>query len=1117
MTFAGNVVRLSGGLFFACLQLFFSACPSTSAAVNAQMLRHPAVSATHITFVYAGDVWVVSKTGGTAHRLSSPPGEEAYPRFSPDGAWIAFTGNYDGNPDVYVVPTQGGSVRRLTFHPSGDRVLEWDADGQTILFASARESETGKYAQFFHVPVSGGMPVRLPVAYGEFASVAPDREWIAYTPRSVIGSTWKRYRGGTAADIWLFNLKTFESRNLTDNAAGDEMPMWKGRSLYFLSDRGKEQRYNLWVHNLEDESTRQVTHFTEFDISSASIGTEDIVFEAGGRLHLHDLESGKEQAVEIDVVTDLSMLRPRTENVSSLIQSVAVSPSGKRVIASARGELFSVPAEHGPVLNLTHSSGEADLFPAWSPDGKTVAYVTDATGEYQLALRPADGSGPATNLTTFNEGFRYQPQWAPDSRKLAFIDHAMNLQIQDLDRKRSVVIDQLRWIYHGDLLNVRVAWSPDSRWLGYEKLIENRNSAIFLYNLDSGERHQVTSGTYFDSAPVFDAAGDYLFYITSRHLEPLYDDLQNTWIYANSRMIAALPLRRGVASPLKPRNDDETAPTEKDAREDKDSREGGKSSSDKPDAGGEATAASSESGSSARGKNIEIHLGDMERRVVLLPPRPGQYSDLATATNRLLYLRRPNKGDSASDNELLYYDISEREEKTILKGLTSFQLAANGKKILVRRRNEWAILEVKPDQKFEKPIEVSRLEATIEPREEWQQIFTDAWRFNRDFFYDPSFHGLDWKKIRERYSELLKDAVTRWDVNFVIGEMIGELNASHTFRGGGDVQQSPRRPVGLLGANLASEQGGIRITRILRGAVWDAEVRSPFDEPGVSVREGDFILAVNGAALSADQSPWAAFEGQAGKVVRLAVNSRPVLDGATNILIKTLTSSEEQRLRHLNWVELNRKRVEEATDGEAGYVYVPDTSTLGQTELFRQFRAQFDRKALIIDERFNSGGQLGDRFLELLGRRPFTYLAWRHGPDMSWPPVGHFGPQVMLINGWSGSGGDAFPWFFRTARRGPIIGQRTWGGLIGPAMGHRLIDGGVVVVPPGRLYGPDGKWFAEGHGVDPDIEIPEDPAALARGSDAQLERGIQEIRKLLRERPVAPPGRPAYEYRGWPQ
>lgn len=1103
------------------LAVLIATTVASQAAVDARLLQYPDVSASHITFVYAGDIWVVPKAGGTAHRLSSPRGEESVPRFSPDGTRIAFTASYDGNPDAYVVPTAGGPVERLTSHPAPDVVSDWYPDGSGVLVASRMESETVRYSQFFQVPLTGGMPVRLPIPFGEIGAVSPDGTWLAYTPRTGHNRTWKRYRGGTAADIWLFNLQTWESRNLTDHAASDEFPMWHGRKLYFLSDRDPSQRQNLWVHDLDDGSFRQVTRFTDVDIHTPAIGPEDIVFQAGGRLHLLNLADETHRPIPIEVVTDLATLRPRNEPVAGLIQNVTPSPSGRRVVIEARGELFSAPARHGAIVNLTRSSGTAERFPAWSPDGKHLAYVTDRPGEYQLALRPADG-GEETVLTSFPDGYRYQPFWSPDSRKLAFVDHALQLQVHDLDRKQTTVVDQLRWLYHPRLLGYRPAWSPDSRWLAYTRQLDHEQTAIFVHDVQNKDRHQLTSGVYQDSSPSFDPEGKYLFYLTSRHLDPTYDDLQNTWIYANTLRIAAVPLRRDVPSPLKTRND-----AEGDDAEEKPAM---KDPAAKPEPAKAATANTETNATPAETKEgdketsapnpVEIHLADFERRSVLLPPRAGQYSDLTAAKGRVLYLRRPNMGSPEGPQALgalMFYDLKEREEKTVLADTASFTPTADGKKILVQRKLDWGFVNLAADQKLEHPIATADLEMTVDPVQEWRQIFTDAWRFNRDYFYDPGMHGLDWKRVHDQYAALLPHAVTRWDVNFLIGELIGELDASHTYRSGGDLEPAPQRPVGLLGVNWTLEQGAFRVARILRGAPWDTEVRSPLDEPGLQVAEGTYVLAVNGTPLDPARTPWEAFAGLAGKTVRLTLNDKPTPEGSRTVVVQTLTSSEERRLRHLAWVESNRRRVAEASDGKLGYIYVPDTTTHGQTELFRQFRAQFDRAGLVIDERFNSGGQLGDRFLELLDRKSFAHLAHRYGRDQSWPPVRHGGPQVMLINEWSASGGDAFPWFFRTAGRGPILGRRTWGGLIGPAIGHQLIDGGTVVVPPGRLYGPDGKWFAEGHGVDPDIDVPENPTSLARGTDVQLERAIEEALRLLREKPVVPTPRPAFEYRGWPK
>ncbi|UCC73709.1 MAG: PD40 domain-containing protein [Gemmatimonadota bacterium] len=1055
------------------------------AQINARMLRQPDVSGTHIAFVYAGDIWVVPKGGGTAERLSSPPGEESFPRFAPDGSTIAFTGNYDGNADIYTIPVIGGEPVRITHHPMGDRVVDWHPDGEEILFASSRESGRQRFSQFFRVSSQGGLPEKLPVPYGEFGAVSPDGAWLAYMPRSRDFRTWKRYRGGWAPEIWLFNLRDYSSRNITVSDANDAHPMWHGRTLYFLSDRGANQRHNIWAYDLDSEAFRQVTDFSDFDIHFPAIGPSDIVFEAGGRLYLLDLASEEYRGVEIDVVTDLATLKPRIENVSELIANAWVSPTGKRAVFEARGDLFTVPAEHGPIRNLTASSGIAERYPTWSPDGKYIAYWSDRPGEYELMIRPADGSGPEERLTSMGAGYRYRPYWSPDSKKLAFADQAKTIFIYDLERRRSVEVDHDMWMTHGALNRFRVSWSSDSRWMTYSRGLENGSGAIFMYDAEAGRLHQVTSGYYSDAQPTFDPDGKYLYYLSNRTFRPAYSDVDNTWIYPNTTNIVAVPLRPDVPSPLAPRSDEEGVEDE-DEEEEEAEEEGGE---DGP---------------------VEIDLTDFEHRVVILPPEAGNYTGLQAVSGKILYRRLPRTGSGGRSSPVVYWDLEEREEKTVVEDAEGFLVTADGKKMLVTQQGTF-IVEVKPDQKLDKRLRTNELEATIDPRAEWRQLFTDAWRFERDYFYDPNMHGVDWNAMREQYGRLIEDAVTRWDVNFVLGELIAELSASHTYRGGGDTESAGQRGVGLLGVDWSLENGAYRIAEIIGGAPWDADVRSPLAQPGVDVSEGDYILAVNGVPLDAAKDPWAAFQGLADETVELTVNSRPTIDGARTVLVETLSS--ETRLRHLAWIEANRSRVEEATNGRVGYVYVRSTAFDGQTELVRQFAAQFHKDGLIIDERFNSGGQIPDRFVELLHRPPLVFWAVRTGKDWQWPPVSHFGPKVMLINGWSGSGGDAFPYYFREYGVGPLIGMRTWGGLIGVSGAPRLIDGGNVTVPTFRMYSTDSVWFAEGHGVDPDIEVPEDPTQLARGVDPQLERAIQETLRLLEESPPVRAQRPRYEDR----
>ena len=1087
--------------------MLVAATAVTWAGVDARMLRYPDVSATDIAFVYAGDIWIVGKDGGAAIRLATPAGEELFPRFSPDGTTIAFSAAYDGNTDVYVLPIEGGVPRRLTWHPRADRVLDWTPDGKAILVASGRQSGKDRFNQLYLVPVNGGLPEKLPLPYGEFGTIAADGKTLAYMPVSRDFRTWKRYRGGSTTDIWSFDLESKKSENLTASRSNDSQPMWHGKTLYFVSDRDENKRANIWARDGASGATRQVTKFREFDVRFPAIGDDDLVFEAAGRLYRLSLSDETLHEVPVEAIVDLASLRPRTQNVAQWLTGASPSPSGKRAVVAARGELFSVPAEHGPVVNLTRSSGVAERYGTWSPKGDEIAYWSDRSGEYDLVVQPSQG-GPETVLASLGAGYRYDLHWSPDGRKLAWVDQSMTIRVYDRDREKLMTAGKGLYMFHGNLADFRASWSPDSRWLAYARSTEPTTPAIFLYDTSSDEIHQVTSGFYGDRSPVFSPDGKYLYFLTDRTFDLSFSAYDSSWIYANATTIVAVPLRKDVASPIPPRNDVEDVKADKDGDDDKngddDGKKGKKGKKDDKDGDDE----DDKNGDDAP-EPVEIDLDGFEGRVVPLPLDPGNYADLYAVEGKILYRRgRPNGVEGP--NSLHMWSFEDREEKTILEACTGYVPTADGKKLLVAVEGSIAFVDVAPDQKPEKALPVDRMEMILDPREEWRQIFDDAWRLERDYFYDPNMHGVDWDAMRTRYGALLDDVVTRWDLNFVIGELIGELNSSHAYRGGGDEQQPERKGVGLLGVDWEIADGRYRIARIVRGAEWDTEVRSPLDRPGVDVSEGDYVLTVNGVPLSTDRDPWAALQGLAGTVVQMTVSDKPSDADARTVVVETIDADADARLRNLAWIEGMRRKVDEATDGRVGYIYVPSTSIDGHRELYRMFLPQTRKEGLVIDERFNNGGFIPDRMVELLNRPITNYWAVRDGHDWQWPPTSHAGPKVMLMNEWSGSGGDAFPHYFRLAGLGPLIGTTTWGGLIGISGAPGLIDGGGVTVPTFSFYDPDGKWSIEGQGVVPDIEVEDDPALMWDGGDPQLERAIEEILKRIESEGHEPPGRPAY-------
>jgi tricorn protease len=1095
---------------------------------DARMLRFPDVSADKIVFVYAGDLWTVPKGGGLARKLSSPKGQELFPKFSPDGRTIAFSGNYDGNTDVYIMPADGGTPKRLTHHPAADSVVEWYPDGKHILYRSQMISPSYRFNRFFKQSIDGGLPETLPLPYGELATFSPDANQMVFQAISTEFRTWKRYRGGMASDLWLYDFAKNTSEKLTDFEGTDSVPMWHKNTIYFLSDRDEHKKLNIWALDLETRKTQQITRFTEYDVKWPSIGPDAIIFENGGRLHLLDLVSEISQPVSIQVPADLPEVRTKLKDVSKYIQDFSLSPSGKRALFEARGEIFTVPQKYGSVRNLTNTSSVAERSPAWSPDGKYVAYFSDRTGEYELYIRSADPAGvwrTEKQVTTDGSAFRYQPVWSPDSKKIAFSDKTGSLFIVEIEQGKPELVDKDEWSTMASY-----AWSPDSRWLAYSKNMINYNSAIMIYDTVERKTRQVTSAYYADAEPVFDPEGKYIFFHSNRSFTPVYGDMDSTWIYPNSTEIYVATLRKDLTSPLAPRSDEEKVEKEKKQKKEEQKKEE-KEPNDVVEDVNAVEVAEEEVKAEDKGKKkpepVIIDFNGFEQRVMKLPIDAGILRSLRPVKGKLVFCRYLPAGAVKPDEPsgtVLYYDIEDREEKIVISGIDGFEISADGKKIIYKSKSTYGIIDLAEGKDVgDGKISTDKLKTWVNPREEWQQIFNEAWRIERDYFYDPNMHGLDWKAIKKRYEMLLPYVVDREDLNYVIGEMIAELNASHTYVRGGDTEDAQRISVGLLGCDfqLDKEHNVYRISKIYGGAPWDAEVRSPLrqpasmdpEEPAVDVNEGDYLLAVNGQKPDTSEDPWAAFQGLAGEVVMLTISSKPDANLTDPCQVRQVIiepSYSEFRLRNLAWIESNRLKVQEATGNRAGYIYVPDTSRNGQNELVRQFTPQRDKEALIIDERFNSGGQIPDRFIELLNRPIYNYWARRDHHDWQTPFIAHTGPKVMLINGWSGSGGDAFPYYFRKAGLGPLVGTRTWGGLIGISGNPQLIDGGFVTAPTFGFWNTEGNWDVEGYGVDPDYKIENAPHEMVAGRDPQLEKAIEVILNTLEKQPPRKPRKPPY-------
>jgi tricorn protease len=1069
-----RVLRLACGTVLFALLVAAPALAINTA--DTRLLSQPAISRSNIAFIYAGDVWVAGLDGKDVRRLTSGQGA-SNPAFSPDGTLVAFTAQYDGNADVYVVPVTGGVPTRLTWHPARDTVQGFTPDGTAVVFTSPRAVFSNRYTQLFTVPVKGGFPTQVELPYAFRGAFSPDGRRIAYNPLSDAFLEWKHYRGGTHSTICLYTLATraIETVPQPPDRPNDVYPMWIGEVVYFVSDRNGE--FNLFSYDTRSKLVRQLTDHADFPVLWASAGGGKVIYEQAGYLHVFDPATGKHAKLTVAVTADLPDTRPRFVKGARYVRAAAVSPSGARAVFEFRGEIVTLPAEKGDPRNLTNTPGVHERAPAWSPDGRSIAYVSDGGGEYHLVVQPQDGKGEAKSYKLAGAGFYGRIAWSPDSRKIAYTDNAWSLFWIDLASGASKKVASEA--VYGPVQTIGPAWAPDSKWIAYTLSSRTYIRQVHVYSLDQDKSYPVTDGLSDVSEPSFDASGKYLYFFGSTDSGPVQDwfAMSNADTQATSALYLAV-LRRDLPSPLAKESDEEKKKEDTPA--------------DKPAAAPPVP-------------TVSIDFEGLSNRILAVALPSGGLGQLEVGEAGQIFFTRAADGKAA----LHHYDLSTRKDETLLGEVDRYVVSADGKKILYRTGTTVAIGPSKgtidPGQGH---LNVDAIEVRIDPRVEWPQIFDEAWRINRDFFYDPTMHGVDWAAMRTKYAAFLPDLAVRGDLNRVIQWMCSELGVGHHRVGLGDVRTEPASvPGGLLGADYAVENGRYRIKKVYGGLNWNPDLRSPLTEPGVDVKAGEYLLAVDAKDLRPPANLYAAFENTAGRLVEITVGPSPDGSGSRTVSVVPVTS--EAALRNRDWVEGNLRRVTEATKGRVAYVYVPDTSTLGHAYFKRYFYPQANRDAIIVDERFNGGGSVADYYLDLLRRPLGAYWATRYGADIRTPTASIQGPKVLLIDETAGSGGDLFPWMWRKFNMGPIVGKRTWGGLVGILGFPVLMDGGSVTAPNLAIWTEEG-WVVENIGVPPDIEVDQTPADVIAGKDPQLERAIQVALDELKKHPTARPTRPAW-------
>ena len=1096
-------------------------CALAAHAAGPLLMQKPTLSKTHIAFSYAGDLWLVSRDGGEAHLLTSGSGTKTDPVFSPDGSLIAFTGDYDGNVDVYVMPSSGGVPRRLTHHPGVDEVIGWTPDGKAVLFRSTRNSYS-RFNRLFTVSLEGGLPHELPLPTAEYGAFSADGRHIAYVPvdnnRRLSAIGWKRYRGGKASRVWIANLSDLALDQVPRETSNDGNPMWVGNKVYFLSDRNGP--FSLFVYDTRTKKIEPALAGSA-DIKSASAGPGAIVYEQFGSLNLFDPATGKSKAVAVTVPADLPNLRPRFKKVESEIAEARLSPSGARAVFEAHGEILTVPGEKGDIRNLTNTPGTMERDPAWSPDGKWIAYFSDESGEYQLFLKSPDGLGEPRKISLGNPpSFYYQPVWSPDSKKIAFSDKRLNLWYVDAGKGEPVKVDTDT--YDAPQRTLDPVWSPDSRWIAYSKKLTSQMHAIFAYSLEQAKSLQLTDGLSDARFPAFDQKGQYLYFTASTDVGPTTGWLDlSSFNRPTTRSAYLIVLRKDLPSPLAPESDEEKAVDEAKPDTDKAAKAEEKTEQEPVSAEEKAKAQDARAAKSVKseGLNVRIDAENISQRILALPLPPRDYSNLVAGKAGTIFLiEDPPRPGPDQQNTLWRFDLASRKPEKLMEGANDFSLSFDGKKMLYsrgRRDNKrWFIVSAAAPARGEgpgrpdAPLSTARMEVRVDPRAEWKQEYNEVWRIERDFFYDPKLHGLNLPATKKQYEPYLENVGSRIDFSYLLAEMLGEISVGHMYIRTPPEPPSEQGKVGLLGADFTIENGRYRFAKIYQGENWNPQLRAPLTQPGVNVQEGDYLLAVNGREVRGSDEVFELFEGTADKSTVLRVGPAGDGKGARSVTVVPIES--EGALRNRAWIEGNLHKVDKLSGGRLAYVYLPDTGFGGYTSFNRYFFAQIGREGAVIDERFNGGGAAADYVIDYLRRPLQNYWLTREGQDFTTPVGAIFGPKAMIINMYAGSGGDALPWYFRDAKLGPLVGTRTWGGLVGIYDYPNLMDGGSVTAPRVAFYNRTGDWDVENHGVAPDYEVDLTPKEWASGHDPQLEKAVALVMDSLKKNPLPVAKRPAF-------